>query len=192
MRGATAGVRGPGMRGATAGVRGPGMRDLGVRVPRWLELGCGDGAFTLALAEVLGPGALLVAIDRDAGALEVMASRVGRQFPDTQVEARRADFTQALPRGPFDGVLAANSLHFVADRRHVLEAIRAALTPGGRLIVVEYDADAGNQWVPFPFSFESWRREAAKAGFHEPTLLHRVPSRFLGAIYGAACSPAGA
>src|SRR5262249_50411016 len=101
---------------------------------------------------------------------------------------RRLDFTEGLPAGPFDGILAANTLHFLRDRRLVLAAIRNALTPGGRLIVVEYDADRGNPWVPYPFSFEAWRREAVAAGFDEPQLLHRVPSRFLGAIYGAASS----
>ena len=101
-----------------------------------------------------------------------------------------SDFTHALPTGPFDGVLAANSLHFVRDRRPTLAAIRAALRPGGRLLVVEYDADAGNQWVPHPFSFVAWRLEAAAAGFDRVELVHRVPSRFLGSIYGAvAVSP---
>ena len=153
---------------------------------RWLELGAGEGAFTLALADVLGPGGHILATDRDSAALRVAESRVRGQFPGTRLEIARLDFTDGVPAGPFDGVLAANTLHFVRDRRAILAAIRAAIAPGGRLVVVEYDADAGNQWVPYPFSFETWRREAVAAGFDEPRLLHRVPSRFLGAIYGAA------
>ena len=48
-----------------AGVEGAG--------PRWLELGAGEGAFTLALADLLGPGANITAVDRDAGALRNLA-----------------------------------------------------------------------------------------------------------------------
>ena len=36
---------------------------------RWADLGAGDGAFTLALAELLGPTAHITAIDKDATAL---------------------------------------------------------------------------------------------------------------------------
>ena len=159
--------------------------------PRWLELGAGDGAFTLALADVLGPGGQIEAVDRDARALRTAASTVGRGFPDVAVSTVVGDFNRAMPDGPFDGVLAANSLHFVRDRRPVLASIRAALRPGGHLVVVEYDADTGNEWVPNPFSFMRWGDEATAAGFRDVTLLHRVPSRFLGAIYGAvATAPA--
>ena len=153
--------------------------------PRWLELGAGEGAFTLALADVLGPAASIVAIDRDRRALEAMRRHVADRFPEASVETRVADFTRGLPAGPFDGVLAANSLHFVASQDAVLAAIHAALVPGGRFVLVEYDADRGNPWVPHPISFERWRRIAPSAGFAEPTLIHRVPSRFLNAIYGA-------
>ena len=97
-----------------------------------------------------------------------------------------------LPAGPFDGVLAANSLHYVRDTRPVLAAIRAILAPGGRLVLVEYDAERGNQWVPFPISFARWKTLAPAAGFAPPVRLHRVHSRFLDAIYGASttASPA--
>ena len=36
---------------------------------RWADLGAGEGAFTLALADLLGPGAHITAIDKDARAL---------------------------------------------------------------------------------------------------------------------------
>jgi SAM-dependent methyltransferase len=161
-----------------------GVEDAG---PRWLELGAGEGAFTLALADVLGPGADILATDRDDRAVRHAESRVRRAFPRTTIAIRSFDFTDVIPYGPFDGVLAANSLHFVEARDATLRAIRWSLAPGGRLVVVEYDADRGNPWVPHPFSFETWRREAMAAGFDEPRLLHRVASRFLDAIYGASC-----
>ncbi len=151
----------------------------------WLELGAGDGAFTIALADVLGSGGRITAVDRDARALRRNAEVMRGRFPAVAFTPLDDDFTRDLPAGPFDGVLAANSLHFVADRSGVLTAIRDRLVPGGRLVVVEYDADRGNPWVPHPFSFGTWRREAVAAGLAEPRLIHRVPSRFLGAIYGA-------
>ncbi len=160
-----------------AGVEGAG--------PRWLELGAGEGAFTLALADVLGPGGNILATDRDSRVLGKAAAAVRRRFPETGLETRAFDFTDGIPSGPFDGVLAANTLHFVADRDPTLRAIRSSIRPGGRLVIVEYDADRGNPWVPHPFSFERWRTEAVKAGYEEPSLLGRVPSRFLGAIYAA-------
>jgi SAM-dependent methyltransferase len=82
-------------------------------------------------------------------------------------------------------VLAANSLHFVGDPLPVLASIRDALLPGGRLVLVEYDSEHGNPYVPHPISLARWQALALAAGFGPPNLLHRVPSRFLGSIYGA-------
>jgi hypothetical protein len=59
------------------------------------------------------------------------------------------------------------------------------LRPGGAFILVEYDADRGNPWVPHPFSLASWERLATAAGLVDTRPIGRVPSRFLGAIYAA-------
>ena len=170
-----------------AGVTGAG--------PRWLELGAGTGAFTLALADLLGPGGRILATDRDERAVRVAGAAVARAFPRVALETRVFDYTDAIPYGPFDGVLAANTLHFVADRDATLRAIRFSIVPGGRLVIVEYDADRGNPWVPHPFSFETWKQEAVRAGFTEPRRIGRVPSRFLDAMYAAVAdvppAPAG-
>ena len=143
---------------------------------RWADLGAGEGAFTLALADLAGPTAQIVAIDRDARALRALEGRVA---------TRVADFTRPLDLADLDGVVMANSLHFVRDKQPVLEAVRSMLKPGGRLIIVEYGADRGNPWVPYPFAYPTWEKMAAQAGFKNTRLLNTIPSRWLGSMYSA-------
>jgi len=151
----------------------------------WADLGAGEGAFTLALADLLGPGAHITAVDRDTGALRRLGAEVGRRFPTTRVETLVADFRKTLPLAGLDGVVMANSLHFVRDKEPVLAGVKAMLRPGGRLIVVEYGSDRGNPWVPHPFTYARWEQMAAQAGFERTRQLGAVPSRYLGSMYSA-------
>jgi ubiquinone/menaquinone biosynthesis C-methylase UbiE len=152
---------------------------------RWADLGAGEGAFTLALADLLGPGADITAVDRDAGALKRLELAMGERFPDVRVVTKVADFTRPLSLSGLDGVVMANSLHFVRDKAPVLESVRGVLRPGGNLVVVEYGSDRGNPWVPHPFTFERWAQMAAQAGFEKTRLLRTIPSRHLGSMYSA-------
>jgi trans-aconitate methyltransferase len=146
----------------------------------WADLGAGEGNFPAALRTVL-PAARLVAVDRDRQALERLAQRL------PEAEVRRADFREPLGLRDLDGVLMANALHFLRDKRPVLELVRGYLAPGGRLVVVEYGSDRGNPWVPHPFSFPTWRRMAEAAGFADVREAGSLPSRFLGSMYCAWC-----
>jgi len=151
----------------------------------WADLGSGSGAFTLALAELLGPGAIIHSVDRDAGALREQEPAMQARFPDVAVRAVVGDFTRPLDLPPLDGIVMANSLHFHRDREAVARHVIGWLRPGGRLLVVEYDADTGNPWVPHPFSYRTWVDLAGRIGLRDVRLISRVPSRFLGAIYSA-------
>jgi SAM-dependent methyltransferase len=151
----------------------------------WADLGSGEGAFTLALADLLGPGGSIHSVDRDRRALQVQLERLRGSFPGVSVTPITADFTGPIELPPLDGIVMANSLHFVRDKGPVLELVRSYLRPGGRLVLVEYGADRGNPWVPYPLSFATWSKLAAAAGFRETRQLATVPSRFLGSIYSS-------
>jgi SAM-dependent methyltransferase len=151
----------------------------------WADFGSGEGAFTLALADLLGPTGSIYTVDRDGRASEVQLSALRRAFPNVRVTALVADFTNPLELPALDGIVMANSLHFQRDKLAVLRLVGGYLRPTGRLILVEYDTDHGNPWVPFPLSFRSWAAVAAEAGFRETRRLASVPSRFLGSIYSA-------
>ncbi|HEY7035703.1 MAG TPA: class I SAM-dependent methyltransferase [Thermomicrobiales bacterium] len=151
----------------------------------WADLGAGTGAFTLALRDVAGPDVEIVAIDRDRNALGTLRAAVDRHFPGTHLRTQVADFTEPLALPALDGIVAANAIHYARDQVALLRRWRGYLKPGGRLIVVEYDTDAGNRWVPYAVSFVSLATVARSAGFEAPVLLGTVPSRFLGRMYAA-------
>lgn len=150
---------------------------------KWADLGAGTGAFTHALAELVGPEGQVVAVDRDRGALRDLERAVRRG--GATVRTLAGDFTRPIDLPALDGIVMANSLHFVKDKAPVLALVHSMLKPAGRLVLVEYDADRGNQWVPYPLSFNTWRALADASGFTDTRKLATVPSRFLGRIFSA-------
>ncbi|MBK8901665.1 MAG: class I SAM-dependent methyltransferase [Anaerolineaceae bacterium] len=151
----------------------------------WADFGSGTGAFTLALADLIGPQATLYSIDQKAAALRQQQTAVQTRFPTLQVHYRTADFSQPLDLPPLDGVIMANALHFEQHKDAVLQQIFRCLRPYGRFILVEYNVDRGNLWVPHPLSFTTWQQLARRHGFVETRLLATRPSSFLREIYAA-------
>jgi SAM-dependent methyltransferase len=160
----------------------------------WADLGSGDGTFTRALAELVGPGSRIYAVDRDGSALAALArQKVGA---GVEVIPVAADFT-----GPFDlpgfdegtlldGILLANALHFVSDPGPVLGRLVSRLRPGGRVVVVEYDNRAASRWVPYPIPSARWPTLAGLAGLTAPVITGSRRSAFGGALYvGVAARP---
>ncbi|MDQ2653445.1 MAG: class I SAM-dependent methyltransferase [Chloroflexota bacterium] len=150
---------------------------------RWADFGAGTGAFTLALRDVAGPDVEITAVDRDPDDLRELRRAMERAFPGTLLRTHAADFTRPLELPPLAGILAANSLHYVRDQAALLRLWHRYLVPGGRLIVVEYDTDRGNHWVPYALSFETFAAIAQDAGFTTPERIGTQPSRFLGQFF---------
>ena len=151
----------------------------------WADLGSGEGAFTLALADLIGPTGRIYSIDRDASSLDVQREAMARRFPQVATEFVRADFTKPLDLPPLDGIVMANSLHFHRQKEPLIAQLVTHLKDGGRFVLVEYDADRGNPWVPHPLSYATWEALSACCGLSGTREIGRVPSRFLGAIYSA-------
>ncbi|GAA4799300.1 methyltransferase domain-containing protein [Streptomyces ziwulingensis] len=115
-------------------VRRLGLRDAGaVRV---LDLGCGTGASTAALAAAL-PGARIIGVDASAGMLR--RARAKSWPPGVRfVHAAAEGLEYAGVRGPFDAVFAAYLFRNLADPDPVLRTVRRLLVPGGRFVAHDY------------------------------------------------------
>jgi SAM-dependent methyltransferase len=165
------------------GVPGPGGT--------WADFGSGTGAFALALAELIGPSGLIYSVDSDRPALRRQERTMRARFPGIAVRFVVGDFRQPLDLPLLDGAVMANALHFQPDRGAVVQLIRSYLRPGGLFLLVEYNTDRGNPWVPHPLSYDTWETVARENGLSDTRLLAKRPSRFLGEIYSAASvSPA--
>ena len=151
----------------------------------WADFGAGRGAFTLALADLIGPTGDIHAIDQDKSALQANARSMRARFPDLRVHYEVGDYTQPLPLPPLDGIVMANTLHFQLDQPTVVRWCRRCLRPGGRLLLVEYNTEQAHAAVPHPVAYPRWRRLAQDAGFGHTALLATRPSRFLREIYAA-------
>ena len=153
----------------------------------WAELGSGRGALTLALAELIGHQGKIFSVDKNKAALQDQARVIQKRFPSDQpnIQYINSDYTLPLSLPSLTGVVMANSLHFHKDKAAILKLIFEYLGPQGCLILVEYNADRGNTWVPHPISYKSWQSLVEEGGFVNTRLLKRVPSSFMGEIYSA-------
>jgi ubiquinone/menaquinone biosynthesis C-methylase UbiE len=165
------------------GVEAPGVAHPG---GVWADFGSGSGAFTLALAELVGPSGVIYSIDRQRGSLDRQTAAMRSSFPAVRVHYLAADFTQTLDLPALDGALMANSLHFIRDKEPLVRKIKAYLHPGGKLLVVEYNVSRGNFAVPHPLTYPEWETLARRCGFENVQLLATRPSSFLKEFYSAA------
>jgi len=151
----------------------------------WADIGAGRGAFTLALAELLGAGNTIHVVDKDRRALKANQQSIKNQFPGVEVEAVQKNFTRPFTLPPLDGLIMANALHFVRHKEPVVMALKEFLRPGGHFILVEYDTNRGNHWVPYPLTYNDWATLTAHCGFQQTSLLATRPSSFLGRFFSA-------
>jgi ubiquinone/menaquinone biosynthesis C-methylase UbiE len=163
-------------------------RAVAGRSGAWVDLGAGDGTFTRALARGLGSGSRVIAVDRDSRALARL-NRLARA-EGLRVTTLVADFTRPfewpdLGAERLDGMLFANSLHYVREPATVLERLVRVQRPGGRVVIVEYDRRRANRWVPYPIDSDTLPAIARAAGLADPIVTARAPSAFGGELYVA-------
>jgi trans-aconitate methyltransferase len=158
----------------------PGVEGMG---GTWADLGCGDGIFTSALHTLLRPGSEIYAVDKKQRALEALTHNFAESYPDAPLNPILADFTRPPSLPPLDGLLMANSLHFIGEKRSVLTRLVSLLKPGGRLIVVEYNTTRANFAVPYPLDEVGFLALAGEVGLREARILAKIPSSFLGEMY---------
>jgi len=151
----------------------------------WADLGAGSGLFTQALASLLPVGSSVQAIDQHKSSLD----SINWLYPDVSLMRTLADFSEIEFSELKDGFIIANALHYIENQQAQLNRLKKHLTPTGRIIIVEYETDTPNQWVPYPITFRRMESVALNAGFSVILKAGAVPSAYhSGGMYAAVLS----
>jgi SAM-dependent methyltransferase len=167
---------------------------------QWADIGAGEGTFTRALAELIGPQGTVYAIDRDERAVADLQRLAGPAVRDAvrdrnasgaaRITALRGDIHELsalaeLDGVDLDGILFANVLHFTIEPSAVLSQAATRLRRDGRIVVIEYDRDRPNPWVPHPLPFDRLADATRRAGLGVPEEVARRPSAYHREMYCA-------
>jgi SAM-dependent methyltransferase len=137
-------------------IEGVGRRAMEALAPRpgerLLDVGCGCGQTTLALAARVSPGGDVIGLDISRPMLEV-ARRRAAQDGVANIRFLEADAqTTAFEPAAFDGVYSRFGVMFFADPEAAFRNLLGALKPGGRLGFVCWRSLAENPWMTAPLA----------------------------------------
>jgi SAM-dependent methyltransferase len=119
----------------------PAMPDIEAKLEqggRVADVGCGSGRALIKLAEAF-PAAELVGYEAFEGQLERARANAGRAGVGDRIRFELLDVAAGLPER-FDVITTFDVIHDAVDPRGLLKAIRAALEPDGRYVMLEINS----------------------------------------------------
>ncbi len=145
-----------------------------------LDIGCGPGLTTAALAQAVGAQGRVLGIDIAPAMLTIAKQRCA---PLPQVEFGMADVTRLPhPDASFDIALASQVYEYVEQVDHALAELARVIRPGGRAVLVDTDWESAvwashddarmrrvletwNEHIPHPQLPRTLKRRMEQAGF---------------------------
>ena len=132
----------------------------GERPQRWADLGSGKGTFTHVLQNLLPDGSQIRPIDT---------------LPQNLPNFIRADFKHDdLPLANLDGILLANSLHYLQDKIKLIHKLETYFAAEPTFLIIEYDTNQANTWVPYPIAYNELQKFFNGLGYQN---IHKLAQR---------------
>ena len=103
-----------------------------------LDIACGTGDFSIAIARAMAPGSRVTGLDLSEGMLAVMRAKLAASGLEDRVACVQGD-SEALPYADaaFDCVTIAFGIRNFEHRETALREILRVLKPGGKLVILE-------------------------------------------------------
>jgi SAM-dependent methyltransferase len=152
---------------------------------RVADIGAGDGYYTVRLARRLGAGAMIYAQDVERRHLDRLSARLTREGITgvTLVHGGVAD--PRLPQNSVDLAILAHVYHEIAQPYEFLYHLHGALTPRGRVAIVDNDKPTAQHGTPPALL----RCEMAAVGYREADFAWLAPADGYLAVFVAAGTP---
>lgn len=108
------------------------------REQRILDVACGTGDFSIAIARKMRPGSRVTGLDLSPGMLAVMQEKLRKSGLQDRIDTLEGDCEKLPWQAPcFDVVTIAFGIRNFEDRGAALREILRVLKPGGKLVILE-------------------------------------------------------
>jgi ubiquinone/menaquinone biosynthesis C-methylase UbiE len=102
-----------------------------------LDLGCGPGMFSLAMARMVGEGGRVISVDIQEEMLQILRQKSEQAGLASRIILHKSEPEKIGILEKADFALAFYMVHEVPDRVGFLREVASALKPQGRLLIVE-------------------------------------------------------
>ena len=161
--------------------------DLAVRLLRIqkgstiADIGAGSGNITIRLAKATGPMGKVYANDIQPGMLEILQKNVAKARVTNVVPVLGGIDDPKLPAESIDLAIMVDVYHEFSEPQKMLQRLREAIKPGGRLVLLEYRAEDPD--VPIrpehKMSVAEAKAEVEAEGFRLERVLKDLPRQHI-------------
>ncbi|MGE3177340.1 MAG: class I SAM-dependent methyltransferase, partial [Vicinamibacterales bacterium] len=145
------------------------------------DIGAGSGYMTVRMAKRVGPAGRVYAEDIQPQMIDLLKARLSREKVTNVVPVLGAFDDPKLPSASIDLMLLVDVYHEFSDPVKMLAGMRAALKPGGRLVLLEYRKEDPS--IPIRFehkmSVAEAKAEVEAAGFKLTKVDDRLPRQHI-------------
>lgn len=141
------------------------------------DVGAGSGYYTELLSNRVGPSGKVYASDLQPGMLRLIRERIEKKGLTNVEVIQASEDNPRLPKDTLDLILLVDVYHEFSKPQEMLRALRAALKPGGRLVLLEFRKEDAS--VPIreehKMSVAGVRAEVEPEGFRFERVLPDLP-----------------
>jgi ubiquinone/menaquinone biosynthesis C-methylase UbiE len=137
-----------------------------------IDIGCGPGMFTLAMAKMVGETGKVIAVDVQHEMLDVVRTKSEQKGLVSRIRFHRAEPERLGVGEKADFILSFYMVHEVPDRDRFLKEVRMLLKPGAKYLIVEPDFHVSKE--AFKDTVDAARRVGLKPVFYPKVLWSRA------------------
>ncbi len=124
-----------------------------------IDIGCGPGMFTLAMASMVGEDGRVIAVDIQQEMLDLVRRKSDQQHLTPRIKFHKSEPARLNVTEKADFILSFYMVHEVPDQNAFLAEVHDLLEPAGTYLVVEPG------WHVSEAAFDDTVQQALRAGF---------------------------
>jgi ubiquinone/menaquinone biosynthesis C-methylase UbiE len=137
-----------------------------------IDIGCGPGMFTIAMAKMVGETGKVIAVDVQQEMLDLVRTKSEQKGLVSRIRFHRSKPDRLDITEKADFILSFYMVHEVPDRDTFLKEVQGLLKPEGKYLIVEPDFHVSKE--DFEDTMASARKAGLKPVFYPKVLLSRA------------------